>query len=83
MTRRVVFLRRETRADGNPRFRIELTRDAGFPNDLIQAIVSDPTQINDLFLTTEQKEIALRGYSGYCACARTNFPEDPDDPCPA
>jgi hypothetical protein len=41
----------------------ELYKDAAFPNDLVRQIVSDPTQINDLFLTAVQKDIALRGYS--------------------
>jgi len=41
----------------------ELYKDAAFPNDLVRQIVSDPTQINDLFLTAAQKDIALRGYS--------------------
>ncbi|KAH8084733.1 efflux pump antibiotic resistance protein [Filobasidium floriforme] len=41
----------------------ELYRDANFPNDMVRQIVSDPTQINDLVLSAEQKTIALRGYT--------------------
>lgn len=43
--------------------RNELYRDDNFPNSMVRQIVSDPTQINDLVLSAEQKTIALRGYS--------------------